>query len=219
MFEPERQPRELPQRLCGAEAGLTGRVRGIARAARFVRVTNAAWVTQVTIARMPRLVVGIMGPGETATAADCANAERVGEAIAEHGWVALTGGRPIGVMEAALRGARRRDGLTIGVLPDTTPDTATPYAEIRIVTGLGEARNFINVLTSDVMCVCGMSAGTASEVALALKVGRPTILIAPAAVSEQFWRSLGGDALYVAATVEEAVQLIERFARRLSIGD
>jgi uncharacterized protein (TIGR00725 family) len=163
---------------------------------------------------MARLIVGIMGPGESATAEDCANAERLGEAIATHGWVALTGGRPIGVMEAALRGARRRDGLTIGVLPDTTSDAATPDAEIRIVTGLGEARNFINVLTSDVMCVCGMSVGTASEVALALKAGRPTILIAPTAVSEAFWRSLGGDALHLAATVDDAVLTIERLARR-----
>ena len=168
---------------------------------------------------MPRIIIGIMGPGEAATAEDCANAERLGEAIAERGWVVLTGGRPIGVMQAALRGARRCGGLTIGVLPDSTPDGATPDAEIRIVTGLGEGRNFVNVLTSDVMCVCGMSAGTASEVALALKAGRPTILIAPAAISEQFWRSLGGDALHAAATVGEAVQLIERFARRLSIGD
>ena len=55
---------------------------------------------------MPRIIVGIMGPGEAATAEDCANAERLGEAIAERGWVALTGGRPIGVMEAALRGGK-----------------------------------------------------------------------------------------------------------------
>ena len=144
---------------------------------------------------MTRLVIGVMGPGEGATDADCANAERLGEAVAGRGWVTLTGGRPAGVMAAALRGARRRDGLTIGVLPGTSADSASTDAEIRIVTGLGEARNLVNVLSSDVVCVCGMSAGTASEVALALKTRRPTVLIAPDASTEQFWRPLGGGTL------------------------
>jgi len=159
---------------------------------------------------MPRVVVGVMGPGEAAGPGELALAEQLGEQIAEKGWVTLTGGRPVGVMEAALRGARRRNGLTIGVLPDATGEHASPHAEILIVTGLGEARNLVNVLSSDVVCVCGMSPGTASEVALALKTGRPTILIAPTAVSEQFWRSLDSPCLHVARTVDEAVELIGR---------
>jgi uncharacterized protein (TIGR00725 family) len=159
---------------------------------------------------MARIVIGVMGPGESATTEDCELAERLGERIADKGWVTLTGGRSVGVMEAALRGARRRGGLTVGVLPGSTAADASPHADIRIVTGLGDARNAINVLTSDVVCVCGMNAGTASEVALALKAVRPTILIAPAATSEQFWRTLDSGCLHVAATVDEAVTLIER---------
>lgn len=134
---------------------------------------------------MARVVVGVMGPGEGATDEDRTQAEHLGERIAERGWITLTGGRPVGVMGAALAGARRRNGLTIGVLPDRSAATASPDADIRIVTGLGEARNLVNVLSSDVVCVCGMSAGTASEVALALKTARPTILIAPGEASER----------------------------------
>jgi uncharacterized protein (TIGR00725 family) len=159
---------------------------------------------------MARIVIGVMGPGEWATAEDCELAERLGERIADKGWVTLTGGRSAGVMDAVLRGARRRGGLTVGVLPGSTTADASPHADIRIVTGLGDARNAINVLSSDVVCVCGMNAGTASEVALALKAERPTILIAPAATSEQFWRILDSGCLHVAATVDEAVALIER---------
>jgi uncharacterized protein (TIGR00725 family) len=159
---------------------------------------------------MRRIVIGIMGPGETATGDDCDIAARLGEAVAERGWIVLTGGRPVGVMEAALRGAKRRNGLTIGILPGSRAEGASSAADVRIVSGLGEARNVINVLSSDVVCVCGMSAGTASEVALALKIGRPTVLIAPSAASDRFWRSLASPALHVTSTVDDAVRLIER---------
>lgn len=159
---------------------------------------------------MSRVVVGVMGPGEAAGPEELALAEQLGCQIAEKGWVTLTGGRSVGVMEAALRGARLRNGLTIGILPDATGEHASPHAEIVIVTGLGEARNLVNVLSSHVTCVCGMGPGTASEVALALKTGRPTILVAPTEVSEQFWRSLDSQCLHVARTADEAVELIGR---------
>jgi len=159
---------------------------------------------------MPQIVIGVMGPGERASDTDRMRAEALGERIAEKGWVTLSGGRSVGVMDAALSGARRRNGLTIGVLPGTTAAHASPHAEIRIVTGMGEGRNLVNVLSSDVVCVCGMSAGTASEVALALKLGRPTILIAPDAESEQFWSSLDCACLHGVRSPEEAIELIER---------
>ncbi len=41
--------------------------------------------------------------------------------------------------------------------------------DIPILTDVGEACNNINVLSSRVVFACGMEAGTASEVALALK--------------------------------------------------
>jgi hypothetical protein len=169
---------------------------------------------------MPRIVIGVMGPGEGATEADCRLAEELGERIAEKGWVTLTGGRPVGVMEAALRGARRRNGLTIGVLPGGSAADASTEADIRIATGLGEARNVINVLSSDVVCVCGMSPGTASEVAFALKTGRPTILVAPEATSEHFWRAFDSEWLHVVRTVEEAIELMGRItATRAGAGE
>src|SRR5436190_3138664 len=117
---------------------------------------------------MAEIIVGVMGPGETATAADCAAAERLGNLIAQQRWVTLTGGRAAGVMEAALRGAKSAGGMTIGVLPGETAEQASSEADIQIVTGMGEARNVVNVLTSRLLFVCGVSSGTAAEVALAL---------------------------------------------------
>ena len=76
----------------------------------------------------------------------------------------LTGGRS-GVMEAASRGARDAGGLTIGVLPgagaaDSPPN---PYVDLALYTGLGEARNWVNVCSSDALIAIGGGFGTLSE--------------------------------------------------------
>jgi uncharacterized protein (TIGR00725 family) len=159
---------------------------------------------------MSSTIVGVMGPGETATAADCAAADRLGELIALQGWVTLTGGRPIGVMEAALRGAKRAGGLTVGVLPHATAAHASDAADIRIVTGMGQGRNIVNVLSSEIVFVCGMSTGTASETALALKTERHTVLLNIPPDAARFWSALGGSFLHVASTPEEAIAIASR---------
>ena len=71
---------------------------------------------------MATRIVGVMGPGATATPEECRPAERLGALIANEGWTTLTGGMAAGVMDAALRGASAAGGLTVGVLPG---DTAT----------------------------------------------------------------------------------------------
>lgn len=132
-----------------------------------------------------RPIVGVMGPGESATAHQIAQAYQLGAAIAQAGWTLLTGGRAIGVMQAATQGAAQAGGLTIGILPGSTLDEASPDLHIPIMTGLGQGRNVINVLSSQVVIACGFGAGTLAEIALAVKAQRPVILFAtPAAVSD-----------------------------------
>ena len=123
-----------------------------------------------------RTVIGVMGGG-SADATATALAEELGRRIAEAGWTLLTGGRPAGVMEAASRGAAAAGGLVVGVLPDSSPAAANPWVELVIATGLNDARNLINVLSSDVVVACPGGAGTLSEVALALKNDRPLVLL------------------------------------------
>jgi uncharacterized protein (TIGR00725 family) len=124
----------------------------------------------------PRVIVGVMGGGRV-TAEQGAMAYRLGALIAGRGWVLLNGGRRAGVMEASARGACENGGLTVGVLPDDDRDQMSPYVQIPILTGMGSARNFVNVLSSDVVVACPGGAGTISEVALALKHDRPVILL------------------------------------------
>jgi uncharacterized protein (TIGR00725 family) len=156
-----------------------------------------------------RPVIGVMGAGESASDADSSLAEELGERIAREGWVLLSGGRNAGVMAAANRGAKRvADSLTVGILPSESGDVS-PDVDVAVFTGMGNARNVINVLSSRVVIACGAGgAGTASEIALALKAGRPVILVIADPVAEAFFRKLGG-ALFVASSADEAVTLIK----------
>lgn len=157
---------------------------------------------------MTRPIVGVMGPGDGARDEDVAAAEALGRRIAGEGWTLLTGGRDAGVMAAANRGAKAAGGTTIGVLPGTTRGGVSPDVDFPIVTGLGNARNNVNVLSSDVVVACGMGAGTASEVALALKFGKPVVLLNGNEPSRAFWTSLAPRGVHVADGVDAAIQTI-----------
>jgi uncharacterized protein (TIGR00725 family) len=117
-----------------------------------------------------------MGGGE-ADPGRLADAHELGRLIAEEGWVLLNGGRDSGIMDASARGAAGAGGLVVGVLPDDHRGRASRHLEVQILTGMGSARNAINVLSSDVVIACRGGAGTLSEIALALKAGRPVILL------------------------------------------
>lgn len=137
-----------------------------------------------------KIIIGVMGPGEGATSQDLQYALQLGRLIAEEGWVTLSGGRDAGVMEAVSRGAKEKGGLTVGILPDDHTQAASPYIDIPIVTGMGSARNNINILTAHMVIICGMSPGTASEAALALKADQPVVMIDPAPATLQFFELL-----------------------------
>ncbi|MEL6500189.1 MAG: cytochrome, partial [Cyanobacteria bacterium J06623_1] len=66
---------------------------------------------------MAKIIIGVMGAGDRATSEDLKSAYLLGQAIAENNWVLLTGGRNVGVMDAASRGAKASDGLIVGILP------------------------------------------------------------------------------------------------------
>ena len=115
----------------------------------------------------------MIGPG-AADAADIDRAEGVGAALAEAGAVLVCGGLG-GVMEAACRGARVAGGLTIGLLPGDARAAANEWVQIAIPTGLGEARNALVVRAASAVIAIGGGWGTLSEMALALRAGKPVV--------------------------------------------
>lgn len=151
-----------------------------------------------------------MGPGDRATPQDLHNAYHLGQLIARQGWVLLTGGRNAGVMEAASQGAKSENGLTLGILPGSDTQNLSTSVDIAIITGLGNARNVINVLSSHVIVACGMGAGTASEVAFAIKLNKPVILLTQHPEAIAFFTQLAPNQVYLTSTPEETLHLISQ---------
>lgn len=125
--------------------------------------------------KIRRIIIGVMGSGKTLNTEDYRRAYQIGALIAREGWILLNGGRASGVMEATAHGAKDNGGLTIGILPVADPEWASAYIDIPILTGIGLARNYINVLTSQVIVALPGGTGTISEVALALNIGKKVI--------------------------------------------
>jgi uncharacterized protein (TIGR00725 family) len=101
-------------------------------------------------------------------------AEEVGRLIAKENAVLITGGLG-GIMRAASKGARSGNGLVIGILPTMTKDTANPYVDIPIVTGMGEARNAIIARTCDGAIAIDGKYGTLSEIAFCLQFNKVVV--------------------------------------------
>jgi uncharacterized protein (TIGR00725 family) len=118
-------------------------------------------------------VVGVVGAG-VADGPTERVAEEVGSHIARSGAVLVCGGLG-GVMEAACRGAVTAGGTTVGILPGDDRRAANPWVTVALPTGMGEVRNVLVVRAADVVVAVGGEYGTLSEIALALKLGRPVV--------------------------------------------
>lgn len=160
--------------------------------------------------RMKKIIIGVMGPGTGAQTQDLENAYELGRLIAQQGWVLLTGGRNVGVMDAASRGAKAANGLTIGILPARNRTGMSEAIDIPIITDLGNARNNINVLSSDVAIACGMGAGTASEIALALKSDKQVILLTDNREAQAFFTQLSPQHVRICNSPEAAIGQISK---------
>jgi len=103
-------------------------------------------------------------------------AREVGRLIARRGAVLVTGGLK-GVMEAASQGASEAGGLVIGILPGIDRDTANPYVDIALPTGLGRARNLFTARCCQALILIGGSCGTLNELTIAYPEARPVVVL------------------------------------------
>ncbi|MFH0846938.1 MAG: TIGR00725 family protein [Chloroflexota bacterium] len=100
-------------------------------------------------------LIAVIG-GSQPSAKEMRLAEEVGRELARQRAILICGGLT-GVMEAACRGANSLGGLTIGILPGESRETANPYVQIPIVTGMSYARNVIVVKSAQAVIAVGGS--------------------------------------------------------------
>jgi hypothetical protein len=151
----------------------------------------------------PVRYVAVVGAG-SASGDEERVAEEVGRLLAQRGVVVVTGGLG-GVMAAACRGAREAGGRTVGLLPGDERSDANPWVDVAIPTGMGEARNALIARAADALIAVGGEFGTLSEIALALKLGRPVVAITSWRLERE---GLTIDPILRARDAAEAVRLV-----------
>ena len=137
-------------------------------------------------------------------------AETVGELLAQQGVTVICGGLG-GVMEAVCRGAKSKGGLTVGILPGENSSTASPWVDVPVVTGIGEARNMAVVKSAAAVIAIGGRYGTLSEIACALKSGIPVIGLNTWSLSRN---GVEGDSIVRVRSAVEAVNRAVSLAKR-----
>ena len=140
------------------------------------------------------MIISVIGAG-TCNNETYSIAEEIGKLIAQKGAILVTGGLG-GVMEAASKGAIEASGTTVGILPGFSKEDANKYVSIPITTGLSHARNIIIARSADAVIAVSGEYGTLSEIAVALKLGKPVIGI-------KTWENIEG--LIEAESSQEAV--------------
>jgi len=149
---------------------------------------------------MPHRLVAVVGAGQCGPDV-LKTAHEVGFGLAKAGFAVVTGGLD-GVMRGASEGASSAGGVTIGLTPGLDKADANPFVNIAIATGLGQMRNFLVVLNAEAVVAVEGGYGTLSEIALALKIGKPVAAIGR-------WSSIEG--VRPAASSEDAVRQIQNF--------
>jgi uncharacterized protein (TIGR00725 family) len=147
-------------------------------------------------------LIAVIG-GSEPSSEEARLAEEVGRELARRGVILICGGLG-GVMEAACRGAASEGGLTIGILPGNSPDTANPYVRIPIVSSIGYARNVAVVKSARAVIAIGGSYGTLTEIAYARQSNIPVIGLNTWSISRN---SQTDDSIIVVEDPIEAVEI------------
>ena len=166
---------------------------------------------------MTKLHIGVMG-----SAADLKYtkeveqiAERIGELIAEKGHITVYGAEKDtdSLSTAAARGAKKNDGLTVGVTYGKGKDIYDKdVTDVVVVTGMerGGAREFVLVNTCDVVIAVSGGSGTLTELAIAYQMNIPMVAVTGTGgwsgkLADQFIDGRERLKVEAASTPEEAV--------------
>ncbi|MFA5866791.1 MAG: TIGR00725 family protein [Actinomycetota bacterium] len=119
------------------------------------------------------IYIAVVGSGQCTDEVK-AEAREVGRLVAAAEAILICGGLG-GVMDAAAEGAKSAGGMTVGILPDHIRVGASRFLDVSIPSGMGEMRNALVVRAADAIIAVHGEYGTLSEIALAMKTGKPVI--------------------------------------------
>lgn len=133
---------------------------------------------------MRRLQIGIIGsagwqeyPGKKPDKRAFKIAYEAGKLIAQNSAVLICGGKG-GVMEEACRGAKEKNGITVGIISGNKRNQANKYVDVEIVSGMvNNAEEAIIVSMCDGIIAVGGGAGTLQEIATAYRNKKPVVAI------------------------------------------
>ncbi len=134
-------------------------------------------------------------------------AYKVGETLAVHGVILITGGRG-GIMEAASCGVKENGGITVGILPGNSSE-ANKCVDIKIPTHMNELRNFLVVASGDIIISFGISDGTLIELSIAKKL-KKTVMAFHLPSSYTHLATYNFNATKLSAFEKHLLQYVER---------
>jgi len=173
---------------------------------------------------MRKLQIGVMG-----SAADLKyekqleeTAEKIGELVAENNCILIFGAEKDydSLSTAACRGAKKKDGLTVGVTYNKDKKIYQKDADVIISTGSdrGGGREFVLTLSCDAIIAISGGSGTLNEIVVADQGNIPIIVIEGTGgwadrLANQYIDGRNRQKTYGAKTPEEAVKLAMELGR------
>ncbi len=147
----------------------------------------------------------------------------VGQELAKKGAVTLTGGGH-GVMEAALKGAKKEGGVTIAIIPWENLYKVNDYADYVVATGIGWSRNSININSADGCIVIHGGAGTLNEATYAYMMGKPCVALTPSGgiaeeITDRFFDVRETETILGTSSPKQAVEKILELVSKRSVKD
>ncbi len=173
---------------------------------------------------MKKLQIGVMGPAKNEYPKEeelqkkiDSVAERIGELLAEQDVIVFSGGTD-GVMEAVSKGAKNKNGLTVG-FPGRDRGSSNQFIDVEVTTEV-EVGSYIfaGLAGSDALIFIPGGAGTLAELCFAYRNKKPIVVIQG---FDEFYDKLVGGYLdegkvvkiYGADTAEESVELAVKLAK------
>ena len=166
-----------------------------------------------------KLQIAVLGSSKAIATKKAYNyAYEIGQEIAKAGAVTITGGG-LGVMEAAMKGAKKEGGITLAIVPWESNKKVNDFADYVIATGIGWSRNSINLNSCDGAIIVGGGAGTLNEATYGYMMSKPTVAMTPSGgIAEQltnkYFDVRKTEFIYGANTPKEAVQLLIKIIKK-----